>query len=96
MTNQTMPARGNPTNQESVLRIGTETKTSGDPRDYLVTVFKALKSGDLYALILRVTVAQSIEWVRAHVDDIVAAGSQHDGVARNSLLPIVALNVASA
>lgn len=85
------------TNQESVfMRIGTQNQTNGSPRDYLVTVFKALKSGDLYALVLRITVAQTIEWVRAHVDEIAAVGVRNDGVARNTTLPIVALNVALA
>lgn len=78
------------------VHIGTRSQTDGPARDYLVTVFKALKSGDLYALVLRITVAQTIEWVRANVDEIVALGSQKDSVARNSALPIVALNVALA
>ena len=84
-------------NKENVcVRIGAGSKKDGIARDYLVTVFKALKSGDLYALVLRVTVAQTVEWVRAHVDEIVAVGIENDSVARNSALPIVALNVALA
>lgn len=83
-------------NQACYVRIGAQPPTGGAPRDYLVTVFRALKSGHLYALVLRVTVAQTIEWVRTHVDEIVALGSQHDNVARNTELQIVALNVESA
>lgn len=82
--------------QECVVRIGTQPPFGGTPRDYLVSVFKALKSGGLYVLVLRVTVSQTIEWVRSHVDEIVAVGVQHDSVARNTALPIVALNVEPA
>lgn len=80
-------------NDGVVVRIGATPQTDGPLQDYLVTVFKALKSGDLYALVLRVTVAQSIEWVRAHVDEIANIGVQNDSVARLPQLPIVALNV---
>lgn len=83
-------------NKEIVVRIGTTPPSGGTARDYLVTVFKALKSGDIFALVLRVSVAQSIEWVRTNVDEIVAAGIQNDSVAKNPALPIVALNVALA
>lgn len=83
--------------QEGItVRIGDSASTNGPPTDYFVTVFKALKSGALYALVLRVTVAQPIQWVRAHADEIAAIGVQQDTVARNPNLPIVALNAALA
>ena len=61
--------------------------------DYFVTVFKKLKSGDLYALVLRVSVDKPIQWVRAHVDEIVRNGITVDRIANNPNLPIVALNI---
>jgi hypothetical protein len=86
----------NMNNQQTIVRIGKHHQTVGAARDYLVTVYKALKSGDLYALVLRVNVAQSIDWVRANVDEIVAVGIKDDAVAKNPALPVVALNVALA
>jgi hypothetical protein len=71
--------------------IGAQKHPDGPLRDYLVTVFKKLKCGGLYALVLRVSVAQPIEWVRWHVDEIVAIGSKQD-----RHLETVALNIAAA
>lgn len=73
--------------------LGKPIADDGPKRDYLVTVFKRLKAGDLYALVLRTTSRQPIEWVRAHVDEIVALGIQKDPIAKLPQLPIVALNV---
>lgn len=65
-------------------------------RDYRVTAFQALKSGHLFALVLRVTVAKPIEWVRQHADEIAAQGIATDPQARKLNAPVVALNVEPA
>lgn len=65
-------------------------------RVYLVSSFQALKSGHLFMLELRVAVAQPIEWVRAHAEEIARRGIQQDRVANKLASPIVALNVVEA
>lgn len=81
------------TRQECAIPAGVQAAAPGASRDYLVTVFKPLKSGALYALVLRVQVAQPIEWVRAHVDEIATRGVRQDRIAKDPNVPIVALNV---
>lgn len=69
---------------------------SKSDREYLVTSFQAMKSGALFALVLRVTVAKPIEWVRQNADQIAAKGVADDPQARRLNAPIVALNVEAA
>jgi hypothetical protein len=75
------------------VRIGKREGAAGPQQNYLVTVYKALKSGDLFALVLNVQVSAPIEWVRRHVDEIVTVGIQQDSIAKLPQLPIVALSV---
>jgi hypothetical protein len=63
-------------------------------RQYLVTSFQKLNHSDgIMGLLLRVTVAQPIEWVRKHAEDIAKRGIQQDAVAKTLTSPIIALNV---
>jgi hypothetical protein len=65
-------------------------------REYRVTVFQPIgQAGDLFALVLRVSVAAPIEWVKQRADEIAARGIQQDRVA-SRLGPYVALSVEPA
>lgn len=65
--------------------------------EYRITVFQRIgQAGDLFALVLRVSVAQSIEWVRQHADEIAACGIQQDRVASRLGAPVaLAVEVAA-
>jgi hypothetical protein len=65
--------------------------------EYKVTVFQQIgQAGDLFALVLRVSAAAPIEWVKQHADEIAARGIQQDRVASRLGQPVaLAVEVAS-
>lgn len=57
--------------------------------EYRVTVFQPIgKAGELFALVLRVSTAAPIEWVKQHADEIAARGVQQDRVASRLGAPV--------
>lgn len=77
--------------------LNATTTSAGHDRQYLVTSFQKLNGRDeIFGLVLRVTVAQPIEWVRQHADEIARRGVRQDAVARTLKSPIIALNVEEA
>ena len=65
--------------------------------EYRVTVFQQIgTAGDLFALVLRVSVAAPIEWVKQRADEIAARGIQQDRVASRLGQPVaLAVEVAA-
>lgn len=63
-------------------------------KDYLLSVFLPLPAGHTFVLVCRVTVAQSLAWVKAHADEIAARAVAEDKVASKiNAGGYVALNV---
>ena len=65
--------------------------------EYRITVFQRIgQAGDLFALVLRVSAAAPIEWVKQHADEIAASGIQQDRVASRLGAPVaLAVEVAA-
>lgn len=57
-------------------------------QNFAVTVFQSLKNGDLYAIVLRVSVDQSIDWVRQNVQAIAYQGIAQDSLGRRLGEPV--------